>query len=356
VSPDARQVRVAGVAGAFAGATLTVRRVSDLAVLADGLAFDPAGRLSLALSPSLAAGTVVVLSARADKATLSGLFVVPGRSLQQVATEREWVLDLASSVVTRRLTTKLAEVLRSTPPGQAEGAVPAVFERVEALVAKTRAGIGAGFKDGGANEAARLASLAPTVTAIEALATRIVVDTPLRAEFVAAVDGCNRQTVEHLRAGGPLVIPTPWRILEVVVLPPTVRASGPSDLEVVYDGQVITLAVPDAPAALATAQQDTSTGATEAGYAELNTTVITPSTRRRPAEPTGLRGVVTVGGLPRAGVVVQVRALADHALIAEAASGADGAYAFPDLPAGTYFVVVAVDGAMPQTQIVTVGS
>jgi hypothetical protein len=66
-----------------------------------------------------------------------------------------------------------------------------------------------------------------------------------------------------------------------------------------------------------------------------------------------LTGIVTVGGTPKAFAQVQVHDAAG-ALVAKTASRTDGTYAFHDLAAGTYTVVISVNGAVTKTTSVTI--
>jgi hypothetical protein len=66
-----------------------------------------------------------------------------------------------------------------------------------------------------------------------------------------------------------------------------------------------------------------------------------------------LTGIVTVGGTARALAQVQIHD-ATGALVAKTASRADGSYAFHDLAAGTYTVVISVNGAVTKTTSATI--
>lgn len=82
-------------------------------------------------------------------------------------------------------------------------------------------------------------------------------------------------------------------------------------------------------------------------YATLSAT----ATYEEPAST--LTGIVRVGGTPKALAQVQIHD-ASGALIAKTASRADGTYAFRNLAADTYTVVIAVNGAVTQTTSVTI--
>lgn len=83
------------------------------------------------------------------------------------------------------------------------------------------------------------------------------------------------------------------------------------------------------------------------GYQTLSAT----TTYEEPSST--LTGIVTVGGTARALAQVQIHD-ATGALVAKTASRSDGSYAFHDLTAGTYTVVISVNGAVTKTTSATI--
>jgi len=61
---------------------------------------------------------------------------------------------------------------------------------------------------------------------------------------------------------------------------------------------------------------------------------------------------VRVGGLPRAGALLQLSG--EGFVTRQAVSGSDGSYRFTDVPPGSYVLVVKVDGAVTETLVVNV--
>jgi hypothetical protein len=66
-----------------------------------------------------------------------------------------------------------------------------------------------------------------------------------------------------------------------------------------------------------------------------------------------LSGTVTVEGNARDQAMVQLSTMGGI-VVAKTATDDTGAYAFYDIPAGTYFLIVAVNGAEPKTQTVVI--
>jgi len=99
----------------------------------------------------------------------------------------------------------------------------------------------------------------------------------------------------------------------------------------------------------------TATPVPTASASPVATPVPTPSPDPIPTptpETNDLLGVVTVGGFPRAGALLQLSA--EGFATRQTVSGQDGSYRFVDVPPGTYVLVVKVNGAITETRIVTV--
>ncbi|HEY9722369.1 MAG TPA: hypothetical protein V6D47_10160 [Oscillatoriaceae cyanobacterium] len=340
----------------LAGAAVTVRRARDLSVLANGLKLDDQGIISLPLTNGLNPGTVVVVTATSGSAALSGLFIVPGagKTLQQADNPPEWLLDLASSVVARKLTSKIADVLRTLPSNGGNDAVDALMRQLSTLVDATRTNA---LHDASVAAEAAAAVSQPTPGNIDALANRIILATSLQTDFVDAVEACNLQAYENMAAGGPLLVPAAWQVEGVTVPPVQVIVAGTHQLELVYEGKTTTLTVSDAAEALADAQRNSTTS--NSAFAGINTPVVTTSSGGGGAPPLppppSLSGVVTVAGVARANALLQLDTM-DGTLVAKTASDSNGAYAFFNLPDGVYQLIVAVDGAVNSTRIVTIGT
>jgi hypothetical protein len=221
----------------LAGATVRVSLAKDLSVVADGLTTDTQGRVTLPLSNSLPPGTLVVVQATTASTALSGLFLVPqpGFVNKQVSPGNapgQWLLDLATSVATRKLTSKLAEVIRSNPTGAKPADLQALVNQVQQLVQDTRAAFTAGFQDDRVNKTLSTVVTAPSLDNVESLANALVRYSQLQGGFKAAVDQCNGQVVTNLGAGGPLVVPALWQIAEVSVQPPLLVVTGEAQIPV----------------------------------------------------------------------------------------------------------------------------
>jgi hypothetical protein len=357
--PRAVRIRAAVSDRALAGATLTVRRADTLAVVAEGLALDAEGAITLPLDERLPAGTAVVVQAGTGTAALSGLFVVsePAYAVQQ-ATGTEWLLDLATSAVTRKLASKVADVVRSLPPGSSPDTLSAFMRQIDALASKAREAFQAGIKDVSTADALRLAAEKPTKENIESLANGLIRRAGLQTDFVNVVEACNRQAIANMKAGGPLVQPSRWQVYEVSVPPVLVRASGANEVEIIYGNEKATVTVADAANRVAEATQRVTDAASNADFAELNTNVVVASSSGSAggsSQPPSLQGTISVGDAARGGAVVQLSKL-DGTIVATTVSSANGAYAFYGIQDGVYHLTVAVDGAVQTTRQVTIGN
>lgn len=259
----------------LAGATIEVRHIGDLSLIATGILTDEQGLATLSTTDGLKPGTVVHVQATSGKTVLSALFQVPpsGFATAQATRDTHWLLDHASSVAARKLTSKLAEVLRSAPAGTPTD-FPSLMNQVATLVAETRQALNSRFTDERVNAALRDASTTPSSDSIEALANALIRFSPLRSAFVGAVDACNGQIVTNLLAGGALVAPSPWQIADIRVTPPQLTVAGDGQIRITYAGRAETITVERAAAALAAANAASTATNTNQTFAQVNTTIV----------------------------------------------------------------------------------
>lgn len=253
----------------LAGAHISVLLANDLSLVADGMTTDDQGQVTLPLSERLAPGTLVLVQANTDQASLSGLFLVPPPT---TANPPQWLLDLASSTAARKLTSKLAEVARSTPKG---ATMAALIAHVERLVQDVRTALNGNITDARVAAAARKAETTPNGSSAEALANALIRYSPLRGTFVEAVTACNDQVVTNLVAGGALVAPCLWQVDNVWVTPPQLVVMGASRIQITYGDQTATLTIEQAVAALAAARATSTATDINQAYARVNTTIVT---------------------------------------------------------------------------------
>lgn len=297
----------------FANAAITVLLAKDLSTVATGLTLDAEGRMVLPLSDKLQPGAVVVVQAQAGQATLSGLFTVPAGGFSAKQAGPDWLLDLATSVATRKLTSKLAEVVRSTPANGTDSGIQAVMAQVQALVQQTRDALQTAFQDARVTAALATAGQDPTSNNVEALANALIRYSTLQSAYVAAVAACNQQTVANLKNGGPLVIPAVWQVAEVQTPTPQVTVTGDDQVQVAYGNATVTLTLPQAAQALQRALASSTATTANGAFANVNTTVVpAPSssgggggTGATVAAPT-ITTIKSAAGSPAGGMKVKI--------------------------------------------------
>lgn len=219
----------------MAGANVKVLLAKDLTTVVDGRSLDAAGHPSLPLTESLTPGTVVLVQAQKDGAVLSGLFTVPGSAFaaKQTAADAQWALDLATTIVTRKLASKVADVIRSAPP-DTTATLPGIQAQLPQWVQQVQVAIQGTLLDARADQALAAARQSPTIENVESLANNLIRYTPLQSVFVGAVDKCNQQVVTHMANGGPLVVPAVWQVAEVQPETPQVTLVAADQLQISY--------------------------------------------------------------------------------------------------------------------------
>lgn len=272
----------------MAGATVKVLLAKDLTTIVDGRNLDAAGHLSLPLTESLTPGTVVLVQAQKDGAVLSGLFTVPGAAFtaKQTAADAQWALDLATTIVTRKLASKVADVIRSAPP-DTTATLPGIQAQLPHWVQQVRVAIQGTLLDARADQALAAARQHPTVENVESLANNLIRYTPLRSVFVNAVDLCNQQVVTHMANGGPLVVPAVWQVAEVQTETPQLTLVAADQLQISHGATKALVTIANAADRLASARASSTATPSNDRFARVNTTYV-------PAAATGGGG----GGAP----------------------------------------------------------
>jgi sugar lactone lactonase YvrE len=276
--PATRTVDIlATVAGQpMAEAAVKVLLAKDLTTVVEGGKLDAAGHLFLPLTETLTPGTVVLVQVQKDGAVLSGLFQVPAPAFtaKQAAAEAQWALNLATTIVTRKMASKVAEVIRSAPPDVAAATLQGIQAQLQQWVQQAQTAIQGTLLDVRADQARAIADQNPTAENVETLANHLIRYSPLRSVFVSAVDTCNRQVVANMSNGGPLVVPAVWQVAEVQPETPQVTLVDADQLQITFGDTKALVTIANAAERLAFARTGSTATTSNDRFAQVNTTYV----------------------------------------------------------------------------------
>lgn len=229
------------------GATVTLMAAKDNSPFGQAMT-DAHGAFTIELPHAIPVGTLVVATAKKDGTVLNTVFAAPAApmTVQQAAPRQvvvqDLLLDLASTIVTKKLMPKFLEVIvSSSGTSESQSRIAALAAEMNQLVTKTAALL-AGQQTDQRVQAALNAVLAnPDVRTIEAAANALAEFGGMTSDFHTFVERTQQATIENIREGGAVITPQRWQVGKMTIAPPLIVRTGPDTLTVTYAGKSIAI-------------------------------------------------------------------------------------------------------------------
>jgi sugar lactone lactonase YvrE len=229
----------------LSSAAVSVFRVADAQTLVNGVVTDGQGGFAAVMPAGMEPGTVLLILAHKGDVTLSQTYVT-GASLATQAEAMPAIaaprLDLASTIVTKRLLPKVAEAILTMPAGSTgRPRLTALLTRMGSVIAAVTAQLTGPVRDERLGAAIVAAGAQPDGAALDALSQAMVAYGDA-SPFIDVVEATHQAWLDNLEDGGPPVGPRPWQIGPVRVDLPGLQAKG--DTQVLIDHQGRSVLVP----------------------------------------------------------------------------------------------------------------
>lgn len=231
----------------LSGAAVAIHRIADGQTLAEGIPVDGQGGFTAALPQAVAAGTILLVTARRDDVILSQVLETTGSLTVQAApvpAAADTHLTVASTIVAKRLLPKVAEAILTQPAGPAgQGRLREVLTRLADLAVTVDARLQGPVTDDRLRRAIDEVAATPDGRRLDTLSQAMVAYGE-SAAFQALVEAVQTAWFDNLADGGPAVGPRPWQVGPVRVDPPQVQARGTTQVQVDYQGRSLTVDQP----------------------------------------------------------------------------------------------------------------